>query len=99
MGGADVAVEAAGVTLMRSDPRLVAAAIDIARRTVRKIRQNLFWAFIYNVVLIPIAAGIFIPLFGSNAILNPIYAAVAMALSSITVTLNSMLLNHWKPRA
>ncbi|MEZ5786719.1 MAG: heavy metal translocating P-type ATPase [Xanthobacteraceae bacterium] len=86
--GADVAVEAAGVTLMRADPRLVAAAIDIARRTVRKIRQNLFWAFFYNVVGIPLAAAGF---------LTPTLAGAAMALSSVSVVVNSLWLRRWRP--
>ena len=86
--GADVAVEAAGVTLMRPDPRLVSAAIDIARRTVRKIRQNLFWAFIYNVIGIPLAAAGF---------LTPTLAGAAMALSSVSVVANSLWLRRWRP--
>jgi Cu+-exporting ATPase len=86
--GADVAVEAAGVTLMRPDPRLVAAAIDIARRTVRKIRQNLFWAFVYNVVGIPLAA---------MGFLTPTLAGAAMALSSVSVVVNSLWLKRWRP--
>jgi len=86
--GADVAVEAAGVTLMRADPRLVAAAIDIARRTVRKIRQNLFWAFFYNVVGIPLAA---------LGFLTPTLAGAAMALSSVSVVVNSLWLRRWRP--
>ena len=95
--GTDIAKEAGGIVLIKDDVRDVANAIQLSRKTVRKIKENLFWAFIYNIVLIPIAAGLLIPLFGLGAILNPIYAAVAMALSSITVTLNSMLLNRWKP--
>ncbi len=86
--GADVAVEAAGVTLMRPDPRLVSAAIDIARRTVRKIRQNLFWAFIYNVIGIPLAA---------LGFLTPTLAGAAMALSSVSVVANSLWLRRWRP--
>lgn len=86
--GADVAVEAAGVTLMRADPRLVAGAIDIARRTVRKIRQNLFWAFFYNVVGIPLAA---------LGFLTPTLAGAAMALSSVSVVVNSLWLRRWRP--
>ena len=87
--GTDVAMETAGVTLMRPDPRLVASAIDISRRTFRKIRQNLFWAFLYNVVGLPLAA------FGE---LQPTVAAAAMALSSISVVSSSLTLRFWKPR-
>jgi Cu+-exporting ATPase len=86
--GTDVAMHAAGVTLMRPDPRLVADAIDISRRTYAKIRQNLFWAFAYNVVGIPLAA------FG---VLSPVIAGAAMALSSVSVVANTLLLKRWKP--
>jgi P-type Cu+ transporter len=87
-GGADVAVEAAGITLMRGDPRLVWAAIDLSRRTVRTIRRGLFWAFAYNVVGIPLAA------FG---VLSPVFAGAAMALSSVSVVLNALMLRRWSP--
>lgn len=87
-GGTDVAMQAAGITLMRGDPRLVPAALDIARRTYAKIRQNLFWAFIYNLVGIPLAA------FG---LLNPMLAGAAMALSSVSVVSNALLLKTWRP--
>jgi Cu+-exporting ATPase len=87
-GGTDVAMQAAGITLMRGDPRLVPAALDISRRTYSKIRQNLFWAFIYNLVGIPLAA------FG---LLNPMLAGAAMALSSVSVVSNALLLKRWKP--
>jgi Cu+-exporting ATPase len=88
-GGTDVAMEAAGITLMTGDPLRVVDAIDISRRTVAKIRQNLFWAFAYNVVGIPLAA------FGA---LTPVVAGAAMALSSVSVISNALLLQRWKPR-
>jgi Cu+-exporting ATPase len=88
--GTDAAMHASGVTLMRGDPRLVAAAIDISRRTYAKIRQNLFWAFIYNVVGIPLAA---------LGLLSPVVAGAAMALSSVSVVTNALLLKRWKPEA
>lgn len=86
--GTDVAMSAAGVTLMRGDPALVAGAIDVSRRTYRKIRQGLFWAFAYNVVGIPLAA------FG---LLSPVVAGAAMALSSVSVVTNALLLRGWAP--
>ncbi|MFQ5908259.1 MAG: heavy metal translocating P-type ATPase [Thermoplasmata archaeon] len=93
--GTDIAKETGGIVLIKDDARDVASAIELSKRTVRKIKQNLFWAFAYNVSLIPVAAGV-LYLFG-GPLLNPIFAAVAMATSSVTVTLNSMLLNRWKP--
>ncbi len=85
--GTDVAMHAAGITLMRGDPALVAAAIDISRRSYAKIRQNLFWAFVYNLVGLPLAA------FG---LLNPVIAGAAMAFSSVSVVSNALLLRRWK---
>jgi Cu+-exporting ATPase len=86
--GTDVAMETAGVTLMRPDPRLVPAALDVSRMTWSKIRQNLFWAFVYNVLGLPLAA------FG---LLSPAFAGAAMALSSVCVVGNSLLLRRWRP--
>jgi Cu+-exporting ATPase len=88
--GTDVAMQAAGITLMRSDPGLVADAIDISRRTTSKIRQNLFWAFAFNAIGIPLAA------FGE---LNPVLAGAAMALSSVSVVSNALLLRRWRGTA
>ena len=107
-GGTDVAIEAAEVTLMRDDPRGVVQAIQVGRATMRTIRQNLVWAFGYNVLLIPIAAGIFYPifevvgpvpgglhwLFGDVGFFEPIVAAFAMMLSSLSVMANSLRLNR-----
>ncbi|HTN49464.1 MAG TPA: heavy metal translocating P-type ATPase [Burkholderiaceae bacterium] len=87
--GTDVAMHAAGVTLLRSDPRLVATAIGISRATSRKIRQNLFWAFVYNVVGIPLAA---------LGVLTPVFAGAAMALSSVSVVGNALLLKRYRDR-
>lgn len=88
--GSAVAMETAGITLMRPRPDLVADALVVSRATVRKIRQNLFWAFIYNVIGVPLAA------FG---LLTPAIAGAAMALSSVSVVSNAALLRRWKPKA
>jgi Cu+-exporting ATPase len=85
--GTDVAIETAGITLMRADPSLVADALSISSRTYNKIRQNLFWAFIYNVIALPLAAA---------GQLSPVIAGAAMALSSVSVVSNSLLLKRWK---
>ncbi|MHB8983613.1 heavy metal translocating P-type ATPase [Thiobacillus sp.] len=86
--GSDVAMHTAGVTLMRGDPSLVADAIDISKRTYAKIRQNLFWAFVYNVVGIPLAAA---------GLLSPVIAGAAMAFSSVSVVTNALTLKRWRP--
>ena len=89
-GGTDIAMETAGVTLMRGDPLLLVDAIEVSRATYNKIRQNLFWAFIYNLVGLPVAAA---------GLLNPVFAGAAMALSSVSVVSNALLLTRWRPRA
>ena len=88
--GTDVAMHAAGITLMRGDPILVSDALDISRRTYAKIKQNLFWAFVYNLIGVPLAA------FG---LLNPMLAGTAMAFSSVSVISNALLLRRWKPKS
>ena len=108
--GTDVAIEAADITLMNGDLRGIPAAIALSKRTMRTIKQNLFWAFAYNVILIPVAAGVLYVFFGINGVsagwhfllgeygfLNPIIAAAAMALSSVIVVTNSLLLRRFDP--
>ena len=90
--GADIALDAADVVLMRSDPKDVPAAIRLSRRVIRNIRQNLFWAFFYNAICIPLAAGAFYPAF--HLVLNPMVAAGAMSLSSLFVVTNALRLNR-----
>jgi Cu+-exporting ATPase len=90
--GTDIAAEAADVTLMRSDLAGLPAALSLARHTMRTMKQNLFWAFVYNIVGIPIAAGILYPAFG--LLLNPVLASAAMAFSSVSVVVNSLRLRH-----
>jgi Cu2+-exporting ATPase len=95
--GTDVSVETGDVVLMKSDPLDVVAAIRLARATVRKMKQNLFWAAIYNVVAIPLAAGVLYPSLGP--MLRPEFAALAMSASSITVVANALLRRREVPAA
>jgi Cu+-exporting ATPase len=88
--GTDIAVEASDVALLRNDLTSVPTVISLSRRTMKTMKQNLFWAFIYNVIGIPIAAGVLYPLLG--VLLNPVIASAAMALSSVSVVLNSLRL-------
>jgi Cu+-exporting ATPase len=88
-GGSDIALEAADITLMRADLNGVADAVELSRAVMRKIRQNLFFAFFYNVLALPLAAA---------GLLNPVIAGAAMALSSVSVVSNSLLLKRWRPK-
>lgn len=92
--GTDVAMEASDITLIRDDLRSVPAAIRLSFQTMRVIKQNLFWAFFYNSLGIPIAAGVLYPFFG--ILLNPVFAAAAMAMSSVSVVSNSLRLRRFK---
>ena len=93
--GTDVAIESADVVLMSGDLRGVVNALEVSRRTMRNIRQNLFWAFGYNVALIPVAAGLLYPV--SGLLLSPVLAAGAMALSSVFVLTNALRLRRVRP--
>jgi P-type Cu+ transporter len=91
--GTDVALEASDVTLVGGDLNGVPEALRLSRRTMRVIRQNLFWAFVYNAIGIPIAAGVLYPFFG--ILLSPVFASAAMAFSSLSVVSNSLRLRKW----
>ena len=93
--GTDVAMESSDITLITGDLTGVVTAIALSKATIRNIKQNLFWAFAYNTILIPVAAGVLFPFFG--ILLNPIFAAAAMALSSVTVVTNALRLRRFKP--
>ncbi len=92
--GTDVAIESADMVLMRSDLKDVCAAIDLSSATLRRIKWGLFWALIYNVICIPVAAGLLSPV---GFVLNPMIAAACMSLSSVTVVLNALALRKWRP--
>ncbi|HET7853391.1 MAG TPA: heavy metal translocating P-type ATPase, partial [Candidatus Methylomirabilis sp.] len=93
--GTDVAVEASDVTLITDDLRAVVTAIALGKRTMRTMKQNFFWAMAYNIVLIPVAAGVLYPLLG--VLMSPILAGAAMAFSSVSVVLNSLRLRAFRP--
>jgi Cu+-exporting ATPase len=93
--GTDVAMESSDITLISGDLRGIVTAIALSKATIRNIKQNLFWAFAYNTILIPVAAGVLFPFF--KILLNPIYAAAAMGLSSVTVVSNALRLRRFKP--
>ncbi len=93
--GTDVAMESADITLISGDLRGVVTSIALSKATIRNIKQNLFWAFAYNTILIPVAAGVLFPIFG--ILLNPIFAAAAMGLSSVTVVTNALRLRRFRP--
>jgi Cu+-exporting ATPase len=94
--GTDVAIESGGIVLIKEDLRDVVTAIDLSKKTINKIKQNLFWAFFYNTTLIPVAAGLLYPFLG--ILLNPMIAGGAMAFSSVSVVSNSLLMKRYKPR-
>jgi Cu+-exporting ATPase len=94
--GTDVAMDSSDITLISGDLRGVVTAIALSKATIRNIKQNLFWAFTYNTILIPVAAGILFPFFG--ILLHSIFAAAAMRLSSVTVVSNGLRLRRFKPR-
>jgi P-type E1-E2 ATPase len=92
--GTDVAIESADITLLAGDIIKIPQAVKLSRKTMRTIRQNLFWAFVYNMIGIPVAAGLLYPLWG--ILLNPVFAGLAMAFSSVSVVVNSLRLRFAK---
>jgi len=94
--GTDVAIEASDVTLIKDDLRVVASAMRLSQRTMRTIKMNLFWAFFYNVIGIPVAAGVLFPFLGAKGLLNPMFASAAMAFSSVSVVSNSLRLKRFE---
>ena len=94
-GGTDIAMEAGDVVLVKDDPRDVAVSINLSEKTLQKIKQNLFWAFFYNMLMVPLAAGILYPSLG--VLVRPEIAAAAMILSDVTIVGNSLLLKRWNP--
>ncbi|HXB21205.1 MAG TPA: HAD-IC family P-type ATPase, partial [Candidatus Solibacter sp.] len=94
--GTDVAMESAGITLVKGDLRAIVRAINLSNATMRNIRQNLFFAFIYNILGVPIAAGVLYPFMGANGLLQPMYAAAAMSFSSVSVIANALRLRKAK---
>jgi len=94
--GTDIAIESADTVLMKSDLLDVVTAIGLSKAVMRNIRQNLFWAFIYNIIGIPVAAGVFYGAFGW--LLNPMIGAAAMSFSSVSVVTNALRLRFWKPK-
>jgi len=92
--GTDIAIESADIVLMKDDPLDVATAMDLSRYAMKKIRQNLFWAFFYNVIGIPVAAGLLYPFF--KFLLNPVIAGATMAFSSVSVVSNSLFILRYK---
>jgi Cu+-exporting ATPase len=94
--GTDVAIQSADVTLVKGDLRGIVRAMSLSRKTMRNIRQNLFFAFVYNFLGVPVAAGVLVPLFGMQALLNPMVAAAAMSFSSVSVIANALRLRSLK---
>lgn len=95
----DVAIESADIVLMKSDLLDAAAAVELSKATIRNIKQNLFWAFFYNSLGIPLAAGLFYALGWTDVMLNPMFAAAAMSLSSVCVVTNALRLRFFKPKS